>query len=412
MWYYYFGTPRSVDLLAISNIYFIDGHSSHTAVEVADLCLDLGIILLALYPNTTRITQPADVAIFKPLKSAWKAAVCDWRINYGGDILSLKIFPSLLQKAIDSGIKKSSIVNGFRVCGLYPFGPENVDFSKCLASSSKSPSDTADLDQITMDTNDPLSVPDEECIASRNKVLISIDSIKEAFDDIGEERLHRIKTQPDLTEEEKIIRSLYEKLLAPHVAERGHDDLSISDDTVMCTDDKMTFANEGNTDSNCGILCKDVRDTETMDTMTDCSNAMRDGKADDIASFLQTPETPIRSKHHRNYTRKFFPILTAEERLNEIRCLEQAKEDAIKKKNEKTEQKKKNKKHADDMKLQKAAERETVKKHKEELREQKHLEILQRKKERELNRLFKHLKADGMRRDKLELLQALKLSKR
>lgn len=51
-------------------LYFVDGHSSHMAVEVADLRSDLGIVLVALYPNTTRITQPADVAIFKPLKNA------------------------------------------------------------------------------------------------------------------------------------------------------------------------------------------------------------------------------------------------------------------------------------------------------------------------------------------------------
>ncbi|XP_065092046.1 uncharacterized protein LOC135712887 [Ochlerotatus camptorhynchus] len=54
-------------------LYFVDGHSFHMAVDVADLCLDLGIILIVLYPNTTQITQPADVAIFKPLKNAWKA---------------------------------------------------------------------------------------------------------------------------------------------------------------------------------------------------------------------------------------------------------------------------------------------------------------------------------------------------
>ncbi|XP_062534944.1 uncharacterized protein LOC134204134 [Armigeres subalbatus] len=60
-------------------ILFVDGHSSHVGIEVADLCQQLGVILIALYPNTTRITQPADVSIFKPLKDHWKNEVDDWR---------------------------------------------------------------------------------------------------------------------------------------------------------------------------------------------------------------------------------------------------------------------------------------------------------------------------------------------
>ncbi|XP_055542907.1 uncharacterized protein LOC129728486 [Wyeomyia smithii] len=117
-------------------LYFVDGHSSHTTAEVADLCLDLGIVLIALYPNTTRITQPADVAIFKLLKSAWKTAVSEWRLENGGKNLLLKHFPDVLQKAMNKGIKTASVKNGFRVCGLFPFGPENVDYDKCFAKST------------------------------------------------------------------------------------------------------------------------------------------------------------------------------------------------------------------------------------------------------------------------------------
>lgn len=62
-------------------IYFVDGHSSHTGYEVAELCASLGIILIALYPNATHIMQPADVAIFKPLKTAGAVAS---KIGTGG----------------------------------------------------------------------------------------------------------------------------------------------------------------------------------------------------------------------------------------------------------------------------------------------------------------------------------------
>lgn len=50
-------------------ILFVDGHKSHFTYQLRYLCSQLNIILIALYPNATRILQPADVAAFKPLKS-------------------------------------------------------------------------------------------------------------------------------------------------------------------------------------------------------------------------------------------------------------------------------------------------------------------------------------------------------
>ena len=44
------------------------------AIQVSELCCKLGIIPVSLYSNATRILQPADVSIFRPLKSNWKAS--------------------------------------------------------------------------------------------------------------------------------------------------------------------------------------------------------------------------------------------------------------------------------------------------------------------------------------------------
>lgn len=50
-------------------ILFVDGHCTHLTYEISQLCTNLEIILIALYPNSTHIPQPADVAAFKPLKN-------------------------------------------------------------------------------------------------------------------------------------------------------------------------------------------------------------------------------------------------------------------------------------------------------------------------------------------------------
>lgn len=67
-------------------IMYLDGHSSHATMALSDFCIAHGIELISLYPNSTHITQPMDVALFRPLKDAWKKAVCNWRIQNDGNI--------------------------------------------------------------------------------------------------------------------------------------------------------------------------------------------------------------------------------------------------------------------------------------------------------------------------------------
>lgn len=232
-----FLVKNSVDLPVI---FFVDGHSSHTAVSVADLCLNLGIILVALYPNTTRITQPADVAIFKPLKDSWKSAVMDWKneeVN-DGQTLTLAHFGPVLRSAMDKGIKKESIVNGFRVCGLYPFNVENVDFSKCVAKKSSTVplvSHTTANDEAAALVVNALPVPDNIIPLENHSmqrvedvpimllspmhvaesVIIPWTTINEALQCIGSARINQITSTTDLSEEQQVIRTLYDKLLKP-----------------------------------------------------------------------------------------------------------------------------------------------------------------------------------------------------
>jgi hypothetical protein len=73
-------------------ILFVDGHSTNLTYKVSELCKQLKIILIALYPNTTRILQPADVSAFKPMKSFWKKGVLDWRRDNPSGALTKSIW--------------------------------------------------------------------------------------------------------------------------------------------------------------------------------------------------------------------------------------------------------------------------------------------------------------------------------
>lgn len=122
-------------------ILFIDGHKTHLTYEVSDLCRKLEIILICLYPNSTRILQPADVAAFRPIKVGWKAAVLDWRRKGNlNTTLTKEKFAPILQEVVNTYAKSATIQNGFRATGLYPFDENAVDYSKCLGKNNSTES--------------------------------------------------------------------------------------------------------------------------------------------------------------------------------------------------------------------------------------------------------------------------------
>lgn len=102
-------------------ILFVDGHKSHLTYKLSKLCTDLKIILIALYPNSTRILQPADLAAFHPLKEGWKRGVFEWRKkNSITTAVTKKDFAPILEKVINETINPDILKNGFKTCGLYP----------------------------------------------------------------------------------------------------------------------------------------------------------------------------------------------------------------------------------------------------------------------------------------------------
>lgn len=131
-------------------ILYVDGHKTHLTYELSILCDNLKIILICLYPNATRVLQPADVSIFKPLKNGWQKAVHKWRKNNVEKKLTKLCFAPILKIVVDNCINQSSIVNGFRTCGLYPFNPNAIDYTKCLGKNSEHHT-TGDKTKCTID---------------------------------------------------------------------------------------------------------------------------------------------------------------------------------------------------------------------------------------------------------------------
>lgn len=110
----------------------VDGHKSHISMELYDFCIENKIILYCLLPNSTHILQPCDVSIFRALKAGWKKAVTEFKHDQNKQITKTN-FAQIFQKPFEKSINSKIIKNGFRICGLYPFNPDAVDYSKCIS---------------------------------------------------------------------------------------------------------------------------------------------------------------------------------------------------------------------------------------------------------------------------------------
>lgn len=156
-------------------ILFVDGHKTHLTLQVSELCSDLKIILIALYPNCTRILQPADVAAFFPLKCAWKQSVLRWRRDHPAQALTKLEFVPILKTAIKGSLKPDTIINGFRACGLQPWNTDALDYTKCLGDSKgkqtgQSQPSGNDIDQHNQMTKDDfINIVGKETINKLNR---------------------------------------------------------------------------------------------------------------------------------------------------------------------------------------------------------------------------------------------------
>lgn len=146
-------------------IVFLDGHSSHLSLPLSKLCIEKQIILVCLYPNTTHILQPLDVSFFFPLKSKWRSTVKMFMMEHERDIKKFDI-PNVLKNIIEKIDFKSTIINGFRKCGLFPFSADNVDYSKCITT-------IAGLPQNQQNIN--LNVVNKEILSHLNYLESKID---------------------------------------------------------------------------------------------------------------------------------------------------------------------------------------------------------------------------------------------
>jgi hypothetical protein len=105
------------------HLLIIDGHSSHVTARFIAYCITSKIDLFLLPPHSSHKTQPLDLSIFGPLKTAINLEV-DRIFRHSTTRLPRVEWTSAYIKARARCFKPSSIESGFRKAGIYPFYPE------------------------------------------------------------------------------------------------------------------------------------------------------------------------------------------------------------------------------------------------------------------------------------------------
>ena len=119
----------------------LDGHSSHYSPDVIRLAKEHNVIILTLVPHTTHEMQPLDTCVFASLKNHWRDA-CHKFVQENPTIVITKYhFSPLLHESWFKAMIPSSIINGFKYCGIYPFNPQAV-LEKLTSTPIANPTNT------------------------------------------------------------------------------------------------------------------------------------------------------------------------------------------------------------------------------------------------------------------------------
>jgi len=108
-----------------------DNLSSHLSADVVKMCEENNIHFCFLTPNSTHLSQPLDVAFFRPMKVAWRKILEKFKKSGAGRkqaSIPKEVFPSLLRELTNTMQENAgeNIRSGFEKCGIVPVNRENV----------------------------------------------------------------------------------------------------------------------------------------------------------------------------------------------------------------------------------------------------------------------------------------------
>ncbi|XP_046960613.1 uncharacterized protein LOC124530475 [Vanessa cardui] len=107
-----------------------DNLSSHLSAHLIAKCKEKNIDFVFLPANSTHLTQPLDVAFFRPMKHAWRELLLKWKKKDGRCLGTVPkgCFPRLLKLLMEelSRNAETNLKAGFKKCGINPLNVDEI----------------------------------------------------------------------------------------------------------------------------------------------------------------------------------------------------------------------------------------------------------------------------------------------
>ncbi|KAG5878852.1 hypothetical protein JTB14_005002 [Gonioctena quinquepunctata] len=109
------GSPPGRKVLIGNNL------ASDISLVVITTCKNSNISFVWLPPNSTHLTQPQDVSVFRPIEMKWQQVLKDWKAKNRG-VIRKDVFPRLLRQCLESiNVKnQQNIKSGYEATGIAP----------------------------------------------------------------------------------------------------------------------------------------------------------------------------------------------------------------------------------------------------------------------------------------------------
>ncbi|CCT63413.1 related to transposase [Fusarium fujikuroi IMI 58289] len=120
----------------------LDGHGSHVTEDFLWECYNNNIYLLFLPAHASHVLQPLDVAVFGPLKRAYRHLLLDLTSVSDDSHVGKITFLYTYDKARREAITKSNAIAGFKATGLWPVNLAKVLMNP-MVTETPSPAVTA-----------------------------------------------------------------------------------------------------------------------------------------------------------------------------------------------------------------------------------------------------------------------------
>jgi 4-hydroxybenzoate polyprenyltransferase len=115
-------------------ILIVDNFAGHISVQFRFMALFHRVQVMYLPPHSSHITQPFDVGVFSPLKSAFRRLARKFTGIRSNNAIGKQRFLQIYKKAGDEAITRENIISGFRGAGIWPIDVEKP-LSKIITTS-------------------------------------------------------------------------------------------------------------------------------------------------------------------------------------------------------------------------------------------------------------------------------------